>query len=88
MCKKVQTQRPDTMNAYKAIATRIVNAEDKFAEIIVNIAGCDTDTAHAVTAYYLKNKIAKLDPVIGSINVKHGAFLEADVVARAVDAVS
>lgn len=76
------------MNACKAIATRIVNAEDSFAEIIANIGDCDMNTAHSVTAYYLKNKIAKLDPVGGNIKVTHGAYLDADVVARAIAEVS
>ena len=75
-------------NAYRAIAQRIVNAEDNFAETVMRATGCDAETAAKVTEYYLKHKLAKLDAVIGRINVKHGAFLEPEVLANAVAAVS
>ena len=73
---------------YKDIAQRIVNAENNFSETIQNIGGCSPEVADKVTAYYLKHKIAKLDAVIGRITVKHGVYLEADVVANAIEAVS
>ena len=69
---------------YKAIAQRIVNAENAFITSVVEIAGCTEAQAAKVMNLYLKNKIAKLDPVIGRVSVKHGAFLERDVILRAV----
>lgn len=69
---------------YKAISERIVNAENNFVRSVVEIAGCTEAEAVKVMNLYRKTKIAKLDPVIGRISVKHGAFLERDVIMRAV----
>ena len=68
----------------KQIAQRILNAEDTFAESVMRITGCDVGTAHQVTALYLQEKIATMDAGIGRIRVKHGAFLEQDVLHRAI----
>ena len=75
------------MNGNKATAHRIEAAKTNFDEIIMNITGCKRKTAIKVTGYYLKHKIAKLDPVVGKINVKHGAFLDEDTLRNAISAV-
>ncbi len=71
-------------NPYKAIAQRINNAEESFTNALVEIADITTEEAHKVMNLYLKNKLAKLDAVNGTIKVKHGAFLEKDVILNAV----
>lgn len=76
------------MNAYEAIATRIENADKDFAEIIANISGCDMATARKVTAFYLKNKLAKRDAVIGRVTVKHGAYLDKRAIENAIDMIA
>lgn len=76
------------MNAYEAIATRMVNADESFAETIAAIGKCDIATARKVASLYLKNKLAKRDAVIGRVTVKHGAYLEAAVIANAIKMVS
>jgi hypothetical protein len=48
------------------------------------ITDCDAETAHKVTALYIKNKLATRDLQMGRINVKHGALLEKDVLNRAI----
>ena len=66
------------------IAKRIDNAHANFNETVRGIARCTEAEAKAVTAYYLKNRIAKLDIPSGRISVKHGAYLDADVLQRAI----
>lgn len=73
---------------FKDIATRIVNAENTFIAMIQKETGCNAETAEKVMALYLKEKLAKLHPNIGRIQVSHGAFLDADVLKRAVNHVS
>jgi hypothetical protein len=67
----------------KSIAQRIVNAENAFIEVLVNLGS--VTKAEAVRAMHtmLKLKVAKMDAVSGEIRVKHGAYLEADVIRRA-----
>ena len=69
---------------FKDMAQRAVNAETNFVSVLMGISGCTEDQAYAVTAYYLKHKLAKLHIGIGTINVTHGIFLQADVIRRAV----
>ena len=40
--------------------------------------------AQKAARYYVKHKLVKLDPIIGRYHFKHGAFIEADVIRRAV----
>jgi hypothetical protein len=51
--------------------------------MLTRLAGITAPQADAVTAFYLKERIAKTDYVMGRINVKHGAFLDAAVIRRA-----
>jgi hypothetical protein len=69
------------------IAQSAVDAENAFAAIVMNITGCDEQTAHQVTALYLKNKLAKRDLWYGRITVTHGAYLEQGVLNRAIQMV-
>ena len=71
-------------NRFKDMATRIVNAETSFVATLQEISGCTENQAHAVMAFYLKNKLAKMSVGIGSISVTHGAYLDADVIRRAI----
>jgi hypothetical protein len=73
-------------NAFKDIAQRTVNAENSFVESVMNCGACTKAEAEKVMAYYLKHKIAKMDAVIGRISVKHGAYLDADVIRNAINA--
>ena len=70
--------------AFKTIAARIDNAERAFVEAVMRVSGCTKEEAERVTALYLKERIAKLDPVSGRISVKHGAFLEPGTIENAI----
>lgn len=78
----------DLTNAYRDIATRIVNAETDFAETIATLGNVDMTVARKITTLYLKKKLAKLDPVIGRVNVKHGAYLDPQAIANAAKMVA
>jgi hypothetical protein len=67
----------------RQIAQRIVDAENSFAEIVMYVTDCDEETAHQVTAFYLKHRLAKRIGV-DRISVTHGAYLERDVLERAI----
>lgn len=69
----------------RQIADRIVKAYREFAETLQGISGCTADEASAVTRYYLKHKLAKLDGCVGRISVKHGAYLDERTIRRAID---
>jgi hypothetical protein len=64
--------------------TRIENAHQDFVETIKRCGDISRDDAIKVKAFYLKKRLAKIDTGIGRISVKHGAYLEADVIRRAV----
>ena len=66
------------------MAHRIENAKAGFAQNLIEHHGLSKADAERVTGYYLKEKIAKIDVGIGRMSVKHGAFLDPDVIARAV----
>jgi hypothetical protein len=74
--------------SFEAIAFRIVDAENNFAETLMNLGGVDETTARKITALYLKKKLAKLDVGNGRIHVKHGAFLDARAIANAAKMVN
>ena len=74
----------DMDNRFKDMAIRIVNAETSFISTLQEISGCTEGEAYAVMAFYLKNKMAKLSAGVGAINVTHGAYLEPDVIRRAI----
>lgn len=68
----------------RAIAERIVNAENTFVQLIME-KGFTREEANKAMRTMLKLKVAKLDPVGGCITMKHGAFWEADVLRNAVN---
>lgn len=68
------------------MAYRIVEAERRFIDIIIGIIGCERPDAARILNHYRKLRIANLDPVGGSISVKHGAFLDADTLKNALEA--
>ena len=69
----------------KEIANKIVTAEDKFAADVVAKIDCSTEEGHKVLAVYKKAKVLKLDLTNQRYTVKHGAFLAADVMRRALE---
>lgn len=76
--------RKERIPGTKAIAARIVNAERGFVETIMRQGFTETEATKAMRTM-LKLKVAKLDPIIGRISVKHGAYLEPDALRNAVN---
>ena len=72
------------MEGTKQVAQRMVNAENAFLGTIKNIVGCTDESAAKVLAIYRKYKLVKLDPIGGVINVKHGMYLDVDVILNAI----
>lgn len=67
-----------------ALNARGARALDEFADSLAGIAGISLADARKVSAFYRRHKIAKVDFGIGRVQVKHGAYLEADVIRRAL----
>jgi hypothetical protein len=67
---------------FKDIAQRIVNAENRFQEMLAERAGVPRDVAAKMHRWMAKKKLTKLDLGIGQISVKHGMYLDLDVLAR------
>lgn len=71
----------------RATAARIIKAENDFVSSLRSIAGISEEQAVKVMRFYLgKCRAAKLDAVIGKISVRHGAFLDREVILRAAEA--
>jgi hypothetical protein len=66
----------------------LARANASFEEQLIEIAGISAADAAKVRAFYIKKKLAKADPIMGRISVKHGAFLGKDVILRAVEMAS
>lgn len=70
----------------QAMAQREVNGADNFINNVEAIAGCTHAEAVKVFNVYHAAKVLKYDGVNGVYNVKHGAFLDADVITNAINA--
>jgi hypothetical protein len=66
------------------MALRIVIAECSFVKTLMIMGKIDEADAEIVFAYYQKHKMLVRDAVGGVINVKHGAYLDRDVIQRAL----
>jgi len=71
------------MNAYKAVATRIVNAEEKFIEYAMNTASLTRTEAISALMAYQKYKVIKIDAIGGQFTFKHGIYGDKDVLQKA-----
>jgi hypothetical protein len=70
----------------RAVGQRAANAEIHGIGIIQGISGLSKADAAKVLAMFIKEKAAKLNIGVGVTDFKHGAFLEKDVMLRALDA--
>jgi predicted phage-related endonuclease len=75
--------RPEKIPGTRDIAQRIVNARRSFVESLAELGAISTVDAERVADLYLKRKLAKTDAVGGRVNVRHGAYLDRDVIRRA-----
>lgn len=68
----------------KAVAQRVVNAQTRFTDLMIEISGCTQEQAVKVLEVYKKAKVVKLNVAQGVYDFKHGAFVEKDVILRAI----
>ena len=69
---------------FKDMAQRAENAHDRLVGMLADAGQISTNNANIVADYYLKHKLAKLSYNDGQATIKHGAFLEIDVIKRAL----
>ncbi len=70
--------------SFRDMATRADNAVIQFVENIMESGGIGKADAKLVAGLYFKERLAKIDYGIGHVQVKHGAFYDADVIRRAL----
>lgn len=68
-----------------AVAERMARAEENFIEVLMNAGGITRSEAVRVYDHYRVCGVLKRDVVGGVISVKHGAFLDREVILRAFD---
>lgn len=56
---------------------------DRFVDTIVSLSGLSVDDAKKVYAVLLQHKGIKVNSVTGEVVVKHGAFMDKEVLLRA-----
>ncbi len=71
--------------SFKDMATRADNAVVAWRDMLAD-DGFTANQADAILRLYKQEKLVKLDWGIGRYSVKHGAFLDADVLNRALEA--
>lgn len=74
------------INGTRDIAQRMVNAENSFIESLMVAGEITKEQAEKVLQIYRNAKVVKMDAVVGQMTVKHGAFLDRDVILRAAEA--
>jgi hypothetical protein len=85
MARKTLASPADTkamQNAVANILTRRDNGFRAFVEVIENLGGLDHEDAVAVANFYIAKRLAKFDGM--RFTVKHGAYLDRDVLLGAV----
>jgi len=68
----------------RAIATRMNLADESLIETLMTFGKIGREDAVLAAEQYKKHKIVTLDLTNKTYNVKHGLFLEADVIGNAV----
>lgn len=68
----------------KNVASRMVAAENNFIEVLMTVGEISKEDAEKVLVVYRKLKLVKMDAVNGVLSVKHGAYLDKEVIANAL----
>jgi len=63
----------------------MINAEENFLAILMEFGGIDYPSAQKALAAFRKAKMVKMDAVGGRITVKHGSYLNREVIRRAAE---
>lgn len=80
----IKSHKTTDANPFRAIAKRIVAAENDFLETLQSFGDIPRSDAIKVLSVYRKLKLVKIDPVGGRLTVKHGSFLDRDVINNAI----
>lgn len=72
----------ETIPGTRAIASRLVEGERNFEEVLRNFGGVDEETSQRMREWMAKKKLLNRDFGTGRLTVKHGAYLERDVLQR------
>ena len=80
----INPKNKDIEPGLRGIATRMEQAVANFIEVLMKQGGISKVEAEKVYQTYRKMKIVKMDAVNGRIDVKHGGFLDRDVIRRAL----
>ena len=71
-------------SAFRDIAQRIENAESSFIADAQEQFGFTSEEATKILRIYKKEKIVKVDPVMGVARVSHGIFWEKETMQNAL----
>lgn len=74
-----------TIPGTRAIGHRLAHGEMQFEESLREIAGVTEDEAFKMREWMAKKKLTTRDFCLGRISVKHGAYLDKDVLLRIRD---
>lgn len=85
MAERVASRMIDIEPGLHGLAERQQLAGSKFLDYCEQRAGLNRQQANKVLTYYVKHKLVKLDAVSGQFHVKHGQFLEPEVLQRAAN---
>lgn len=69
-------------------AQRMVNAEAAFIANLMAAGEITKEQAEKVLQAYRRARVVKMDAVVGVISVKHGAFLDRDVIRNAMESLA
>jgi len=80
------TKTRETITGTKAFGERLAVCDINFVATLERVAGISREDANKVFATYVKHKLVKRDTCNQTWTVKHGGFLERDVILRALEA--
>lgn len=84
---RVNSSSVELIPGTRAIAQRIVNAEENFIATVREITGCSESEGAKALSTMRNLKVIKLDAAIGRYLPKHGAYMEVDALRSAISLV-
>lgn len=66
------------------MVTRQQNGYQRLADCLRELGDVPASVAMPLARWYVKHKLAKIDVHCGQFTVRHGAYLERDVIQRAL----
>jgi hypothetical protein len=78
----------ETITGTRDIGHRLAHGEIAFEASLVEIAGVTEDEAFKMRTWMTKKKLTTRDFGTGRISVKHGAYLDKDILLRIRDEVT